>query len=83
MVFFINRFDKHLDRVGCGSDAKLFHKITFDNVKNFVKFDLKANDLFLLGSKLMRQLRGVAIEGTWGAPLEGVRRNPPPPFGYH
>jgi hypothetical protein len=69
MVFFINRFDKHLDRVGCGGDAKLFHKITFDDVKKFVKFDLEANDIFLLGSTLMRQLRGVAIGGTCSAPL--------------
>ena len=56
----------HLDRVGCGGDAKLFHKITFDE---FVKFDLDANDIFLLRSTLMRQLRGVAIGGTCSAPL--------------
>ena len=69
MVFYINRFDKHLDRVGGGGDSKLFHKITFTDVKKFVKFDLEANDLFLLGSTLMRQLRGVAIGGTCSAPL--------------
>ena len=69
MVFYINKFDKHLDRVGGGGDPKLFHKITFQDVQRFVKFDLEANDIFLLGSTLMRQLRGVAIGGTCSAPL--------------
>ena len=49
MCFYINRFDRHLDRMGGGGDPKLFHKITFADVMRFVKFDLEANDLFLLG----------------------------------
>ena len=69
MVFYINRFDKHLNRVGGGGDRKLFHRISFTNVKKFILFDLEANNLFLLGSTLMRQLRGVAIGGNCSAPL--------------
>ena len=62
MVFYVNR-------VGRGGDPKLFHRITFKDVKQFVRFDLEANDVFLLGSTLVRQLRGVAIGGTCSAPL--------------
>ena len=54
MVFYVNRFDKHLDRVGGGGDPKLFHRITFEDVKQFVHFDLQAHDIFQLGSTLMR-----------------------------
>ena len=69
MCFYINRFDRHMDRLGGGGDPKLFHKMTFAGVIQFVKFDLEANDIFLLGPTLMRQLRGVAIGGTCSAPL--------------
>ena len=47
--FYINRFDRRLDSLGGGGDPKLFHKITFADVMCFVKFDLEANDIFLLG----------------------------------
>ena len=56
MCFYINRFnrfDRHLDRLGGGGDPKLFHKITFADVMRFVKFDLEANDLFLLDPTLL------------------------------
>ena len=33
-----------------GENSKLFHRITFEDVKQFVRFDLEANDIFLLGS---------------------------------
>ena len=68
MVFYINRFDKHLDRMGGRGDSKLFHRISFADVKQFILIHLEANDVFLLGSTLMRHLWGVAIGGTCSAP---------------
>ena len=42
-MLYVNRFVKHLDRVGGGGDPKLFHSKTFEDVKQFLRFDLEAN----------------------------------------
>ena len=69
MVFFINKLDRKLDRVGGGGDTEWFHRIPFSEVLKFVRFDTHCNDIFVVGGTVMRQVRGLAIGGTCSAPL--------------
>ena len=41
----------------------MFHNFTFEDVKNFVGFNLYENDVFIAGTSMYLQIRVVAIGG--------------------
>ena len=71
MLFGINRVDRKLDRVGTGYE-RCFTNITFSDVARFCKFDICHNDMFTMGSTVLRQVSGIAIGGTGSAQLASV-----------
>ena len=71
MLFAINRVDRKLDRVGTGYE-RYFTNITFSDVARFCKFDICHNNIFTMGSTVLRQVRGIAIGGTGSAQLANI-----------
>ena len=67
-IFAINRVDRKLDRVGTGY-TKYFTNITFQDLLDFVRYDVLYNDIFTVDGRVLRQKRGVAIDGTCSAQL--------------
>ena len=66
--FAICRDDKKLDHIGVGY-AKNFDTFTFSEVLAFATYEVQRNDLFVVGDRVFRQVRGVAIGGTLSAQL--------------
>ena len=65
--FAICRDNKKLDHMGVGY-AENFDTFTFSEVLAFAKYEVQKNDLFVVGDRVLRQIRGVAIGGTLSAP---------------
>jgi len=68
LLFAINRHDRKLDRMGTGYH-RFFTNLSFPEVMTFCRFDVLKNDVFVVGSSVMRQKRGIAIGGTGSAQL--------------
>ena len=52
--------------------AENFDTFTFSEVLAFAKYEVEKNDLFVVGDRVFRQIRGVAIGGTLSAQLSGL-----------
>ena len=66
--FAICKDDKHLDHFGVGY-AENFDTFTFTQVLEYARYEVLKNDVFVIGNRVIRQVRGVAIGGTLSAQL--------------
>ena len=66
--FALHQHDGKLDTMGKGS-ARHFTNVTFAEVLAYVEYELFSNDIFVAGTRVLRQRRGVAIGGTCSAQL--------------
>ena len=62
LLFAIHKRNRKLDRLGCGYVTE-FHHVTMSDVMAYMNFDVYHNDIFLIGSRVAKQKRGVAIGG--------------------
>ena len=66
--FALHHYDRRRDRMGQGS-ARHFTNLKFDDILAYVEYELYSNDVFVAGTRVLRQRRGVAIGGTCSAQL--------------
>ena len=66
--FALHQHDRKLDRMRKGS-ARHFTNVTFAEVLAYVEYELFSNDIFVAGTRVQRQRRGVAIGGRCSAQL--------------
>ena len=71
LLFAVNRHDKKLDRIGTGYH-RFFTNLNFQQVMRFCQFDIHCNDVFTVGSSVLRQVRGIAIGGTGSAQFANI-----------
>ena len=64
--FAVHHSVRWLDRMGQGT-SKDFTKISETELLSFLRFELFQNTVFIVGSRVYRQVRGVAIGGTASA----------------
>ena len=66
LLFSIHRRNRKLDRLGRGYTSD-FHILSMSDVLAYMNFDVYHNDIFVIGSRVAKQKRGVAIGGLCSA----------------
>ena len=67
-TFAIHNKDRKLDKIGIGYSGD-FTSITWEDIATYVKYDVFDNDFFVVGNRLYRQKKGIAIGGIISAQL--------------
>ena len=49
-----------------------FENLSWDDIASYIRFELFANDVFVLGTRIMQQLLGVAIGGVLSSPFATI-----------
>ena len=71
LIFSIHNHSKKLDRLGQAYSDE-FLSLSESDVMKYVEFDIFTNDFFVVGSAVLRQLRGVAIGSVCAAQLADI-----------
>jgi hypothetical protein len=64
--FAVHKHNRVLDRVGWGYVDE-YVNVSWEEVMAYVRYDLFFNDLFVVGNRIFRQVRGIAIGGIISA----------------
>ena len=58
--------NKKMDKIGIGYSED-YTNITWDDIQTYIRYDVFDNDFFVVGNRLLRQKKGIAIGGIISA----------------
>ena len=67
-IFAVHNKNKKMDKIGIGYSED-YTNITWDDIQTYIRYDVFDNDFFVVGNRLLRQKKGIAIGGIISAQL--------------